>query len=43
MLRRERDFTEMAIDVEVWDLDHLTQIVSGLSARSVVSKVERVF
>jgi GTP pyrophosphokinase len=43
MLRRERDFTEMAIDVEVWDLDHLTQIVSGLKARSVVSKVERVF
>jgi GTP pyrophosphokinase len=43
MLRRARDFTEMAIDVEVWDLDHLTQIVSGLKARSVVSKVERVF
>ena len=39
----ERDFTEMAIDVEVWDLDHLTQIMSGLKARSVVSKVERVF
>jgi GTP diphosphokinase / guanosine-3',5'-bis(diphosphate) 3'-diphosphatase len=43
MVRRERDFTEMAIDVEVWDLDHLTQIISGLKARSVVSKVERVF
>jgi GTP pyrophosphokinase len=43
MLRRAADFTEMAIDVEVWDLDHLTQIMSGLKARSVVSSVERVF
>jgi hypothetical protein len=29
--------------VEVWDLDHLIQIMSGLKAKSVVSKVERVF
>ncbi len=43
MVRRARDFTEMAIDVEVWDLDHLTQIMGGLKAKSVVSKVERVF
>jgi guanosine-3',5'-bis(diphosphate) 3'-pyrophosphohydrolase len=43
MLRRARDFTEMAIDVEVWDLDHLTQIMNGLKTRSVISKVERVF
>jgi guanosine-3',5'-bis(diphosphate) 3'-pyrophosphohydrolase len=43
MLRRATDFTEMAIDVEVWDLDHLTQIMGGLKGRSVVSSVERVF
>jgi GTP pyrophosphokinase len=43
MVRRARDFTEMAIDVEVWDLDHLTQIMNGLRTKSVVSKVERVF
>jgi guanosine-3',5'-bis(diphosphate) 3'-pyrophosphohydrolase len=43
MVRRAPDFTEMAIDVEVWDLNHLTRIISGLRAKSVVSKVERVF
>jgi hypothetical protein len=29
--------------VEVRDLNHLTRIISGLRAKSVVSKVERVF
>ncbi len=43
MVRRAPDFTEMAIEVEVWDLDHLTQIMSGLKSKSVVSKVERIF
>jgi GTP diphosphokinase / guanosine-3',5'-bis(diphosphate) 3'-diphosphatase len=43
MVRRAPDFTEMAIEVEVWDLDHLTQIIAGLKAKSVVSKVERIF
>lgn len=43
MVRRAPDFTEMAIEVEVWDLDHLTQIISGLKGKSVVSKVERIF
>jgi GTP diphosphokinase / guanosine-3',5'-bis(diphosphate) 3'-diphosphatase len=43
MVRRAPDFTEMAIEVEVWDLDHLTQIMSGLKGKSVVSKVERIF
>jgi guanosine-3',5'-bis(diphosphate) 3'-pyrophosphohydrolase len=43
MVRRAPDFTEMAIEVEVRDLDHLTQIISGLKGKSVVSKVERVF
>jgi GTP pyrophosphokinase len=43
MLRRAPDFTEMSIDVEVWDLNHLTRIIAGLRGKSVVSKVERVF
>jgi GTP pyrophosphokinase len=43
MLRRAADFTEMAIEVEVRDLDHLTRIISGLRRKPVVSKVERVF
>jgi GTP diphosphokinase / guanosine-3',5'-bis(diphosphate) 3'-diphosphatase len=43
MVRRAPDFTEMAIDVEVWDVNHLTRIITGLRAKSVVSKVERVF
>ena len=37
------DFTEMAIDVEVWDLAHLNRIIQGLKAKSVVGKVERAF
>ena len=43
MVRRAKDFTEMQIDLEVWDLDHLTQIISGLKAKGAVSSVERVF
>ena len=43
MMRRGVDFTEMEINVEVWDLEHLTRILGGLRAKSVVSKVERVF
>ena len=43
MVRRAKDFTEMMIDLEVWDLDHLTQIISGLKAKGAVSSVERVF
>lgn len=36
------DYTEMQIDLEVWDLKHLTEIIAGLKALSVVSKVERI-
>jgi GTP pyrophosphokinase len=43
MTQRAADFTEMLIEVEVWDLEHLTKIMSGLRAKTVVSKVERVF
>ncbi len=43
MTRRASDFTEMLIEVDVWDLEHLNNLISGLRARPVVSKVERVF
>src|SRR6185436_388444 len=43
MLRRAHDFTEMQIELEVWDLDHLTQIIAGLKGKPVVSGVERSF
>jgi GTP pyrophosphokinase len=43
MVRRASDFTEMLIEVEVWDLAHLTRIIAGLKTKAVVSKVERTF
>ena len=43
MARRAHDFTEMLIELEVWDLTHLNDIISGLRSKSAVSKVERVF
>jgi GTP pyrophosphokinase len=43
MVRRASDFTELKIGIEVRDLAHLNQIISGLKAKAVVSKVERVF
>ena len=43
MVRRGSDFTEMLVEVEVWDLSHLNRILNGLRAKSVVSKAERLF
>ena len=43
MTQRASDFTEMAIEVEVWDLEHLNRIIAGLRSKQVVSKVERKF
>ena len=43
MIRRASDFTELRIGLEVWDLAHLYQIISGLKSKAVVSQVERVF
>jgi (p)ppGpp synthase/HD superfamily hydrolase len=42
MSRRSPDFTEMIIDLEVYDLKHLTAIIAQLRAKAVVAKVERV-
>jgi (p)ppGpp synthase/HD superfamily hydrolase len=42
MLGRGRDFTEIEIDVEVWNLKHLNRIVTGLREKRVVSQAVRV-
>ncbi|MDX2264139.1 MAG: bifunctional (p)ppGpp synthetase/guanosine-3',5'-bis(diphosphate) 3'-pyrophosphohydrolase [Hyphomicrobiales bacterium] len=42
MLTRGKDYTEMLISLEVWDLKHLNAIISGLKALSSVSAVKRV-
>jgi guanosine-3',5'-bis(diphosphate) 3'-pyrophosphohydrolase len=42
MSRRAPDFTEVTIDLEVYDLKHLTSIIAQLRAKPVVAKVERV-
>ncbi len=36
------DFAELAIDVEVQDLDHLIRIIKQLGKKPVITKVERV-
>ena len=43
MLERASDFTTMRIMLGVYDLQHLTRIISGLRAHTVVNTVERVF
>jgi len=35
------DYTDMIIDLEVWDLAHLNEILAGLKSKSVVSAVRR--
>jgi (p)ppGpp synthase/HD superfamily hydrolase len=42
MTRRSADFTEMTIDLEVYDLKHLSAIIAQLRAKDVVARVERV-
>ncbi len=41
-MKSRADFTEMRIEVEVWDLAHLNQILAGLKAKTVVATAERV-
>ncbi len=43
MIRRASDFTELRIEVEVYDVAHLNRIVAGLRQKDIVSAVERVF
>jgi RelA/SpoT family (p)ppGpp synthetase len=42
MSRRSPDFTELTIDLEVYDLKHLSAIIAQLRAKAVVATVERV-
>ena len=42
MLSRGRDFTEMEIDLEVWNLKHLNRIITGLREKRVISQATRV-
>ena len=43
MTRRAADFTEMLIDLEVWDAAHLNAILTRLRSEPVVNKVVRKF
>ena len=36
------EFMEMEIDIDVWGLTHLTQIIKQLSAKSITTKVDRI-
>jgi RelA/SpoT family (p)ppGpp synthetase len=42
MTRRAPDFTELEIDLEVYDLKHLNAIISQLKAKKVVARVDRL-
>ncbi|HMO28283.1 bifunctional (p)ppGpp synthetase/guanosine-3',5'-bis(diphosphate) 3'-pyrophosphohydrolase [Enterovirga sp.] len=42
MARRTEDFTQTTVDLSVFDLKHLTAIMSELRAKPAVNKVERV-
>src|ERR1700722_3747213 len=42
MSRRSQDFTELTIDLEVYDLKLLSAIIAQLRAKAVVARVERV-
>jgi (p)ppGpp synthase/HD superfamily hydrolase len=42
MIRQSPDFTELTIDLGVYNLKHLTSIISQMRAKKVVANVERV-
>jgi len=42
MTRKSPDFTSLLIDLEVFDLKHLTSIIAQLRAKDAVASVERV-
>jgi len=41
MTNQVADYTEMLIDLDVWDLQHLNEILAGLRAKDVVSSAAR--
>jgi GTP pyrophosphokinase len=42
MLAKTQDFREIMLDIEVWDLKHLNAIISGIRAKAMVERVERI-
>jgi GTP diphosphokinase / guanosine-3',5'-bis(diphosphate) 3'-diphosphatase len=42
MARTASDFTDVTIDLSVYDLKHLNAIIAQLRAKKVVAKAERV-
>jgi len=42
MTRRAPDFTDLLIDLEVYDLKHLNGIIAQLRAKPIVSRIERM-
>jgi GTP diphosphokinase / guanosine-3',5'-bis(diphosphate) 3'-diphosphatase len=42
IMKQVPDYAEMVIDLEVWDLTHLNEIIAGLRAKDVVSSAARV-
>ena len=42
MVRQSPDFTDLTIDLAVYNLKHLTSIISQLRAKNVVASAERV-
>ena len=42
MTRRAPDFTDVVIDLEVYDLKHLNAIIAQLRAKPIVAKAERI-
>ncbi|MEM9104535.1 MAG: bifunctional (p)ppGpp synthetase/guanosine-3',5'-bis(diphosphate) 3'-pyrophosphohydrolase [Pseudomonadota bacterium] len=43
MVRVADDFTEMNIDLEVWDLKHLNKLITALKGLSCISSVSRLY
>lgn len=42
MQSKTADFREIVLDIEVWDLKHLSAIISGMRAKPMVERVERI-
>jgi (p)ppGpp synthase/HD superfamily hydrolase len=42
MTGRREDYTDMVIDLEVWDVKHLRDILTDLKRLSAVSSADRV-
>ncbi|MCA3605236.1 MAG: hypothetical protein IOC67_01895, partial [Methylobacterium sp.] len=42
MRSKNKDFREMLFDIEVWNIKHLTAIITDLKAKPMIANVERV-